>query len=106
MFKQRTSMTSEDFNLLDDHQKIELIFDANKITEKRDDEVKYQLFQIDNFFVEAKTSLQGLFKRIITTYSLKQLPVEYASEVLSIPLVLSTSEMEVDEPISAKRRIA
>ena len=82
MFKQRTSMTIENFNMLDDHQKMELIFDANKITEKSNDEVKYQLFQIDNFYVEAKTSLQGLFKKIITTYFLKQLSVEYASEVL------------------------
>lgn len=90
-------MTIENFNTLNDHQKVELIFDANKITEKVDNEANYQLFQINNFFVEAKTSLEGKFKRSFTTYTLKELPVEYAGEVLSIPIVTLNNKSEVNE---------
>ncbi len=44
-------MNVNDFKLLEDHQKVQLIFDANKITEKIDNEANYQLFQIGNFYV-------------------------------------------------------
>ncbi|MCW3107304.1 MAG: hypothetical protein JWQ09_1810 [Segetibacter sp.] len=80
-------MTIDDFKILDDHQKVQLIFDANKITEKIDNEANYQLFQIDNFFVETKTSLVGKFKRSIKTYTLKELPIDYAGEVVGMPIV-------------------
>lgn len=70
-----------------------MIFDSNKVTEKVDNEANYQLFQIDNFFVEAKSSLNGKFKRSFTTYSLKELPVDYVGEVLSIPLVVLNDQM-------------
>ena len=83
--------------MLKEQQKVELIFDANKITEKVDNEANYQLFQIDNFFVEAKTSLEGKFKRSFTTYSLKELPAEYAGEILSIPIVVLSHPSEVDD---------
>jgi hypothetical protein len=81
-------MTIENFKNLNHQQKVELIFDANKITEKVDNEANYQLFQIDNFFVEAKSSLDGKFKRSFTTYTLRELPVSYVEEVLSIPIVV------------------
>lgn len=90
-------MTIEIFNTLNEQQKVELIFDANKITEKVDNETNYQLFQIDNFFVEAKTSLEGKFKRSFTTYSLKELPAEYAGEVLSIPIVILNEQPQVND---------
>lgn len=90
-------MTIENFNNLNEQQKVELIFDANKITEKVDNEANYQLFQINDFFVEAKTSLEGKFKRSFTTYSLKELPVEYAGEVLSIPIVILNDQSEVND---------
>ncbi|MEJ7677729.1 MAG: hypothetical protein WKG06_07650 [Segetibacter sp.] len=82
---------------MNEQQKVELIFDANKITEKVDNEANYQLFQINDFFVEAKTSLEGKFKRSFTTYSLKELPVEYAGEVLSIPIVILNDQSEVND---------
>ncbi len=85
-------MNIENFNNLKEHQKVELIFDANKITEKVDNEANYQLFQINNFYIEAKTSLEGKFKRSFTTYTLKELPVEYAGEILSIPIVILNNE--------------
>ena len=87
-------MTIDDFKILEDHQKVQLIFDANKISEKIDDVANYQLFQIDNFFVESKTSLEGKFKRTIRTFSLKELPVEYAGEVLRMPIVKFEKEMQ------------
>jgi hypothetical protein len=80
-------MTIEDFKMLEDHQKVQMIFDAAKISEKIDDVANYQLFQIGNFYVETKTSLEGKFKRSIKTYSLKELPVDYAGEVLRMPIV-------------------
>lgn len=85
-------MTIDDFKILDDHQKVQLIFDANKVTEKIDNEANYQLFQIDNFFVETKTSLEGKFKRSIKTYTLKELPIDYAGEVLGMPIVKLDSD--------------
>lgn len=90
-------MTIETFNSLNEQQKVELIFDANKITEKVDREANYQLFQIDNFFVEAKTSLEGKFKRSFTTYSLKALPAEYVGEVLSIPIVILDNQRKAGD---------
>lgn len=90
-------MTIETFNSLNEQQKVELIFDANKITEKVDREANYQLFQIDNFFVEAKTSLEGKFKRSFTTYSLKALPAEYIGEVLSIPIVILDNQPQAGD---------
>lgn len=65
-----------------------MIFDAEKIAEQSDGEVNYQLFQIENFYVEAKTSLEGKFRRTITTYSLVDLPGAYVTEVLKLPFVL------------------
>ena len=85
-------MTIEMFNSLDEQQKMQLIFDANKIAEKVDNEANYQLFQIGNFFVETRRSLEGKFKKTLTTYSLKELPVDYAGEVLSIPIVILDNE--------------
>jgi hypothetical protein len=85
--KKRESMTAEDFKILEDRQKVQMIFDAKKITERIDQESNYQLFQIDNFYVETKTSLEGKFKRSIKTYTLKDLPVDYAGEVLKMPIV-------------------
>lgn len=85
-------MTIKTFNSLHEHQKVQLIFDADKISEKVDDEANYQLFKIDDFFIEAKTSLEGKFKRTFTFYTLNELPAEYASELLSIPIVTLHAE--------------
>jgi hypothetical protein len=87
-------MNVNEFKSLDDHRKVQMIFDANKITEKIDDEANYQLFQIENFFVETKTSLEGKFKRTIKTYTLKDLPIDYAGEVLKMPIVTFGKETD------------
>lgn len=97
-------MTIESFNLLDEHQKVQLIFEADKISEKVDDEANYQLFRIDNFFIEAKTSLEGKFKRCFTFYTLKELPAEYASEVMSIPIVTLNTKKQGNESESTDFR--
>src|SRR3954468_15436882 len=89
----RGRMTIDDFKALEEEQKVQLIFDAYKITEKVDDEANYQLFQIDNFYVETKTSLEGKFKRSFKTYSLRELPVHYAGEVLGMPIVQFTKDI-------------
>ncbi len=99
-------MNVNDFKLLEDHQKVQLIFDANKITEKIDNEANYQLFQIGNFYVETKTSLEGKFKRSIKTYTLKDLPVDYAGEVLAMPIVKFENDINPKEnsEVSKKKR--
>ncbi|MGI8637081.1 MAG: hypothetical protein ACR2KZ_16940 [Segetibacter sp.] len=103
-------MTIDDFKMLEDHQKVQMVFDANKVSEKVDDVANYQLFQIDNFFVESKTSLEGKFKRSIRTFSLKELPVEYASEVLRMPIVKFEKDMmediQVNPNLKKKRSLA
>ncbi|MCW3079854.1 hypothetical protein [Segetibacter sp.] len=72
-------MTVEQFNNLDEEQKKAAIFDAKKVSERFDRKViKYELFQIDNFFVETKTSLQHKFKRVIATFTSKEVPIVYA----------------------------
>jgi hypothetical protein len=104
-FIKRGSMTIDDFKILNDHQKVQVIFDANKITEKVDNEANYQLFQIDNFFVETRTSLEGKFKRSIRTFTLKELPIDYAGEVVAMPIVKSGNETEVNaySPLQLKK---
>ena len=91
-------MTAEIFNNLSEQKKVELIFDSNKISEKVDEEANYQLFQINNFFVEAKTSLEGKFKRSFTVYCLKELPAEYVGEVLSLPIVVLNGDRTAKDP--------
>src|SRR4051812_47770174 len=86
-------MIMESFNQMSEHQKVQLVFEADKITEKIDAEANYQLFKISNLFVEVKSSLEGKFKRSFTAYTLKELPVAYVGEVLSIPIVTLNEEV-------------
>ncbi len=74
-------MTIEEFNTLDDYEKNALIFDAEKLAERADEISKYELFCIDNFFVETCTSLNRKFRRNIKTFTLRELPFVYASHV-------------------------
>jgi hypothetical protein len=97
LFIQMRNMTIENFETLSEQQKVQLIFEANKITEKVDNEANYQLFEVDNFYVEAKTSLQGKFKRSFITYTIKELPVCYATEVLSIPIVVLNNQTQEND---------
>ncbi|MDQ6815357.1 MAG: hypothetical protein M3040_16600 [Bacteroidota bacterium] len=74
-------MTVEQFNSLDEEQKKAAIFDAKKVTERVNQVEKYELFQIDNFFIEIKTSLRQRFRRVIATFSSKEVPKIYAGQI-------------------------
>ena len=73
-------MRMEEFNNLDEENKRLIIFDADKVSEKLVDSTKYELFAIHDFFIETKTSISYDFKRTISTYTINNLPVRYASE--------------------------
>jgi hypothetical protein len=66
-------MNAEEFEKLDEKQKKILLFEALKIAEKKEDKNKTELFQIDDFFVESKTTIPFTTKRILTTLLLKPL---------------------------------
>jgi hypothetical protein len=74
-------MRMEEFNNLDEERKRLIIFDADKVSEKLIDSTKYELFAIQDFFIETKTSISYDFKRTISTYTINNLPVRYASEI-------------------------
>lgn len=74
-------MTVEHFNNLNEEEKKAAIFDAKKVSERFDQVMKYELFQIDNFFIETKTSLQYKFKRVIATFSSKEVPPAYEGKI-------------------------
>ncbi len=63
-------MTVEEFNILSEGEKKELLIDAKKITEYEDDVAKHELFMIDNFFIEVSISVTYKFRKITNTYSL------------------------------------
>jgi hypothetical protein len=71
----------EEFNNLDEERKRLIIFDADKVSEKLIDSTKYELFAIQDFFIETKTSISYDFKRTISTYTINTLPVMYASNI-------------------------
>jgi len=73
-------MTAEQFDSLSEEHKNIQIFEAKKITERFQHRDKYELFQIDDFFVEIKTSIQQKFKRVIFTYTSKDIPGDYLNE--------------------------
>jgi hypothetical protein len=72
-------MTIEEFNTLTDKEKKELLIDAKKLTEREDDVAKYEIFQIDSFFVEVSRSVTYKFRKILNTYSSKDLPLRFAA---------------------------
>jgi hypothetical protein len=70
-------MTPEEFNKLDEDSKNVLIFEAKKVAEREEGSTRFQLFKIDNFFIEAKISLQEFKRRCLTTYNSNDLPLNY-----------------------------
>ena len=72
---------------MEDHKKMSLLSKAKKIAEKMETCTKYELFQLENFYVEIRFCIQNQIKKIINTYLLKELPKEYAAELIAIPLV-------------------
>ena len=47
-------MTLYQFNMLDEMEQMEAIWDAVKLGERKDDTYHYNLYQIDAFYVEEK----------------------------------------------------
>ena len=79
-------MTEDDFNKLDVERKNILLFDCRKITERKIRFTKFELFNIDHFFVETRTSARHKFKRQMKTYSLTTLPLLYAPVIRTLDL--------------------
>lgn len=71
-------MTAEEFNSLSEQSKRVTIFEADKIEEIKAESDKYELFIIDDFYVEVKTSQRNSFRRSIKTYKLHELPLNYS----------------------------
>jgi hypothetical protein len=98
-------MNVEDFDRLSETEKVTLIFDADKLAEKKDSEANYQLFAVDDVFIESKTSLFGKFKRVFTAFSLRDLPSDYARMLMAIPVVTADQPMQVnDNGIMSRRK--
>ncbi|GEO11879.1 hypothetical protein [Segetibacter aerophilus] len=74
-------MTIDQYNNLTDRQKKELLIDAVKIDEHEDDIATYELFKIDDFYIEVSRSVTYKFRRILSTYSLEEIPPKYAGKV-------------------------
>jgi hypothetical protein len=74
-------MTIEQFNSLREEEKNIFLFEATKMAERSDSFTKFELFRIDDFFVETKTSLLRLYRRTITTYTLRDLPLVYSGNL-------------------------
>lgn len=80
-------MNCNQFYKLEEHQQMKLIMDADYVTEKVEGECKFELFKIDSFYVEVKTSVSGNYRKVVSCYSLRDLPAEYTGVLLSIPIV-------------------
>ena len=59
-------MTANEFENLDDNDKKVVLFEANKIAEKLEGSQKTEVFKIDNFYIESKTSIVFKTKRVLT----------------------------------------
>ncbi|GEO09497.1 hypothetical protein [Segetibacter aerophilus] len=74
-------MNLEQYNNLPDRQKKELLIDAFKIDEHEDEISTYELFRIEDFYVEVSKSVIFKFRKILNTYALKDIPLNYAGKV-------------------------
>ena len=76
-------MSIEDFNSLPEQRKKEIIVDAIKVAEHEEDIVKFELFRIDNFFVEVSRSIIKRFRKVTNTYLPNNLPAIYANRLVN-----------------------
>jgi hypothetical protein len=67
-------MSKEEFNELSEEEKKVVIFEAEKVAERKDEGSKFEVFRIGNFYVEVKTSTVHAYKRIIKTVDLRTIP--------------------------------
>ena len=70
-------MNIEEYNQLTDKQKKHLLVDAEKVAEYVDDVASYELFKLDNFFVEVGKSVTFKFRRILNVCLLKDVSSNY-----------------------------
>ncbi|MCW3114685.1 MAG: hypothetical protein JWR18_3081 [Segetibacter sp.] len=78
-------MTIQDFNSLPESRKKEIIVDAEKLGEYRDkDLARYELFQVDDFFVEVKVSFLFRYRKIANSYSISEIPRVYSDSALKL----------------------
>ncbi len=70
-------MTLEQYNHLPDKTKKELLIDAKKVGEYETEIATYELFQIDDFYVEASKSVSRKFRTIVSTHALHACPAGY-----------------------------
>lgn len=74
-------MTIDEFDKLSEEKKGVIIFDADKISEGRDDFIRCELFTAYDFFIETKTSIRYNWKRNISTHTINNIPLKYAADV-------------------------
>ncbi|MCW3105810.1 MAG: hypothetical protein JWQ09_316 [Segetibacter sp.] len=76
-------MLIEDFNSLPEDRKMTIIVDAQKIGEYENGDIaRYELFRVDNFYVEVKVSFLYRYRKIINAYDLKDVPLVYSGKVI------------------------
>jgi hypothetical protein len=74
-------MTVQYFNNLSDAEKNVIIFEAEKVDEIKDVYATYTLFKANELYIEVTTSNEGMFRKKITPFDLKDLPMIYTSNV-------------------------
>ena len=74
-------MTLEHFEKLSAEEKNKWLLQAEKLAERLDNFTKVQLYRVNNFYVETRTSMLGRFKRKIKTYSNSRLPINYVTTI-------------------------
>ena len=76
------SITIEQFNILSENRKKQMLVDAQKIAERRLGHMKFEFFKINDFFVEVTTDFSYKINRQIKSYTFNDVPSFYAKEVV------------------------
>ncbi len=72
------------FNSLSDKRQKEIIVDAQKVAEYQDgDAERYELFGIEDFFIEVKVNFWERNRKILNTYSMKDIPINYDGKFIT-----------------------
>ncbi|MEJ7678435.1 MAG: hypothetical protein WKG06_11360 [Segetibacter sp.] len=74
-------MTPEKFNSLQSSDKEDLLLLAVEVCQKSDELFNYELFKLNDFFIEVRMNYQHRLHKIVTAYNLEELPVMYEGEV-------------------------
>jgi hypothetical protein len=74
-------MNIEQYNELPDSRKKELLIDAQKVGEYENEIATFELFQINDFYVEASKSVTHKFLKINNTYKQEHVPSAYYLQV-------------------------